>query len=126
MADQVIQMKNGSDNAFPKNILQYDTLINGINPTTSVTSYSLYNSRNISNYNLIFALVKRGSDVRCTFLMPRALFASGVSMNLSDVDSGNTERWYWIGYSSDTAVRIYKSANGSDVTLYLYGLYIGL
>ena len=106
-------------------MLDYETLLNGVSPSTTSESKTIYNGRKLSDYVLYIATVIRGGGVRCSVAVPRANFLTNSDwISMTEVDSVNTQRWYEIHKSSDTQVTIQKSnsASSDNVIIYLYGI----
>lgn len=105
--------------------LDYYTLLNGENVTLTNTNKTLFNSRKLSDYRLLLAVVKRSGACKVSTLVVQGLFSSSSDViSLAEVDSTNIQRWYEIKYVSDTTVSIQCSSNVSgSADVYLYGLH---
>lgn len=108
-------------------IIQYDTLLNGEQPSTTSTSKTLFNGRKFSDYRWFVFVAERGGGIRTTSIIPYARFSTNDHwISLSEVDSANKQRWYEVHRTSDTTVTIQKSSTASSdsVSLFVYGLYL--
>lgn len=72
------------------------------NTAKTITSYA---GRKISDYALIIIMVYRNSIVRGTLLVPVSVLKT-MRLNITEVDSINTQRWYECGYVSDTSITV--------------------
>lgn len=106
-----------------KSDIEYYTLLNGEDVTSTLTEVTLYNGRNLANYSKLLAVVKRGYFYRASMFIITGLFGNNSHISLTEVDSSNTQRWYEIKYVSNTKVSLQASSNaGSGCMIYLYGL----
>ena len=114
----VTELNTSNFNYFPLHGASYDTIV--ASPT--IKTYTVYNSRNFSNYKiLIFAIVNKNL-IRISSIVPYELF-NNIGINLSYVDSANTERWVEIKYVSNTSFSVNASKNiNNDTYVTIYGL----
>lgn len=112
-----------------KTILNYDTLINGVSPSTTAQGQAFYNGRSLANYRLFLIVLYRANIIRASQLFTRAQENPDngfTTISISEVDSANTQRWVEITPSSDTGYVIQKSNNSAsdNVVVNMYGLYL--
>lgn len=104
---------------------------NGAFVTTTKTLYQTLDNdftqgqRKFSDYNyLCFELLVNSNTVRASIVVPRTRFTRGkYSIELTYVDSTNTQRWVSITYNSDTSYYMYGSSNISiDTRVQISGM----
>lgn len=104
--------------------IQYWTLFNGIHGTTSGSNQDSYNARKISDFNILFFVVKYNNYIRNSLIIPKTVFVNetlGI-LELSFHDANGVYYWFDIRFVSDTRVNVRCSGNGSDGTIYIYGI----
>lgn len=106
------------------------TLINNVTMTDTVTSYSTYGSRKISDFSyLLFLTGVSINDIRDTKIIPQSKWSSGKEVNgfvlhgsSSSSPADHRISTYSISYDSDTSIK--ASVGGSKVitNLFIYGI----
>ena len=104
---------------------------NGAFVTTTKTLYQTLDNevtqgqRKFSDYNyLCFELLVNSNSVRASIVIPRTRFVRDrYNVELTYVDSTNTQRWVSITYNSDTSYYMYGSSNISiDTRVQISGM----
>ena len=112
------------DELLGQESIQYWTLFNGIHGTTSGSNQDSYNSRKISDFNILIFVIKYGNFIRNSLIVPRTIFISE-TVGIPELwfqDANGVHYWFDIKYVSDTRVNVKCSNNGIDGAIYIYGI----
>ena len=92
-------------------------LINGVEVNYGGTT--LIGNRRWDTYKVLMFVWIAGSQIRASAITPSVLYTLGVE--LTYVDSTNTQRWANVSKTSDTTARLTASSN-ADGKIYVYGI----
>ena len=90
--------------------------------TGNKTNHTTYLNRKISDYYVLFIIALRNGIYRTSFIIPVTVFQTGAEVDLTEVDSANTQRWYGVRYVNDTTISIQCSSNAEGSMIMIYGL----
>lgn len=92
--------------------VDYFTLANGeyTRATSTKTTWTTHSSRKFSDYEYLNFELIVGQLVRATLIVPRRRFST-YSIELTYVDSTNTQFWVNVAFVTDTSYAIYSSSN---------------
>ena len=90
------------------------------NTTSTIQTYEAIPGRKISDFGLLVFVAIRGGAVRASIFHTTAGFANGTFVELTEVDSANTQSWYEIKYVDDTHVTVQTKVT-ANVIVYGFG-----